>query len=42
MFEVLNDKNIDLYMMKAYENPHCVDMDEYYDDVKTFNISNDY
>tara|TARA_Y100000817_G_scaffold27226_1_gene19260 strand:+ start:274 stop:663 length:390 start_codon:yes stop_codon:yes gene_type:complete len=36
MFEVLNDKNIDLYMMKAYENPHCVDMDEYYDDVKTF------
>ena len=36
MFEDLNDKNIDLYMMKAYENPHCVDMDEYYDDVKTF------
>ena len=33
MFEDLTDKNIDLYMMKLYNNPQCVDLDEYYDDV---------
>ena len=36
MFEDLTDKNIDLYMMKMYDNPQCVDLNEYYDDVKTF------
>ena len=36
MFEDLTDKNIDLYMMKMYSNPQCADLDEYYDDVKTF------
>jgi hypothetical protein len=36
MFDDLTDKNIDLYMMKMYENPQCADLDEYNDDMKTF------
>ena len=34
MFDDLNDKNIDMFMVKSYDNPHCVDMNEYYDDIK--------
>jgi len=36
MFDDLTDKNIELYMMKMYENPQCADLDEYNDDMKTF------
>ena len=34
MFEDLTDKNIDMYLMKAYDNPHCLDIEEFYDDMK--------
>ena len=34
MFDDLTDKNIDLYMMKAYENPQCMDVEEFHDDMK--------
>jgi len=34
MFDDLTDKNIELYMMKYYENPHCLDLEEYNDDIK--------
>ena len=34
MFDNLDDDNIDMYMMRMYENSQCHDMDEYYDDVK--------
>ena len=34
MFEDLTDKNIDIYLMKAYDNPHCLDIEEFYDDMK--------
>jgi hypothetical protein len=30
----LNDKTIDLYMSKTYQNPQCLSIDEYYDDLK--------
>ena len=34
MFEDLTDKNIEMYMMSSYDNPQCMDLDEYYDDMK--------
>ena len=34
MFDDLTDKNIELYMMKYYENPQCLDLEEYNDDIK--------
>jgi len=34
MFDDLTDKNIDLYMMKHYDNPQCADLEEYNDDIK--------
>ena len=34
MFESLNDKNIDLYTAKMYENPQCISTEEFYDDMK--------
>ena len=34
MFELLNDKNIDLYTAKMYENPQCISTEEFYDDMK--------
>jgi len=34
MFDDLTDKNIDMYMMKYYDNPQCVDLEEYNDDIK--------
>ena len=33
-FEVLDEKNIDLYALKAYDNPQCTSMDEFEDDIK--------
>lgn len=30
----LNDKTIDLYMSKHYQNSQCLSIDEYHDDVK--------
>lgn len=32
-FDVLNDDNYVMYAMKHYDNPQCVDMDEFYDDL---------
>lgn len=34
MFDMLNDDNIELYMMKSHNNPQCMDMEEYSDDIK--------
>ena len=34
MLDDLTDKNIEMYMMKSYDNPQCMDLDEYYDDMK--------
>ena len=34
MFESLNEKNIDLYTAKMYENPQCISTEEFYDDMK--------
>ena len=33
-FEDLNEKNFLLYAMKEYNNPQCVDVDEFNDDLK--------
>ena len=34
MFDDLTDKKIDMYLMKPYDNPHCLDIEEFYDDMK--------
>ena len=34
MIENLTDKNISAYMIASYDNPQCVDLDEFEDDVK--------
>ena len=34
MIENLTDKNISAYMISSYDNPQCVDIDEFEDDVK--------
>ena len=34
LFGDFNEKNIDLYSIKKYDNPQCSSMEEYYDDVK--------
>ena len=34
MIENLTDKNISAYMISSYDNPHCVDIEEFEDDVK--------
>ena len=34
MFEILTDENVNLYQMKAYENPQCFSIDEFMDDMK--------
>ena len=33
-FDDLNEKNFLLYAMKEYNNPQCVDVDEFNDDIK--------
>lgn len=30
----LTDANFIMYAMKAYQNPHCLDIDEFHDDLK--------
>lgn len=30
----LNEKTIDSYMIMSYNNPQCVDLEEFYDDIK--------
>jgi hypothetical protein len=32
--EKLTEKNFLVYAMKAYQNPHCMDLDEFKDDIK--------
>ncbi len=32
-FDRLSDDNIMLYMMRSYENPHCKNIQEFWDDV---------
>lgn len=39
MFENLNEENILLYCIKAYDKPNCI-MSEFEDDVKRFNYLN--
>ena len=34
VFDDLNEKNFLLYAMKEYDNPQCVQVEEFYDDVK--------
>ena len=33
-FDDLNEKNFLLYAMKHYDNPQCVEVEEFYDDLK--------
>jgi hypothetical protein len=33
----LTEKNVIIYAMKYYDNPQCVDVDEFYDDLKRIN-----
>lgn len=32
-FEKLSEENVMLYMMKSYDNPHCNNIQEFWDDV---------
>jgi hypothetical protein len=34
MIEDLNDKNVVAYMIMSYDNPQCIDMEEFEDDMK--------
>ena len=34
IFDDLNEKNFLLYAMKEYDNPQCVQVEEFYDDLK--------
>lgn len=34
MFEVLTDKNVELYASKMYHNPQCTSVEEFEDDMK--------
>ena len=34
LFDDLNEKNFLLYAMKEYDNPQCVQVEEFYDDLK--------
>lgn len=34
--EELNSKNFTLYAFKNYDNPQCVDIDEFYEDLQRF------
>jgi hypothetical protein len=33
----LTEKNVIMYAMKHYDNPQCVELDEFYDDLKRIN-----
>jgi hypothetical protein len=34
MIENLNDKNVVAYMIMSYDNPQCIDLEEFQDDMK--------
>lgn len=34
--DILNEENFILYAAKHYDNPQCVDTNEFYDDIKRF------
>jgi len=34
MLEDLNDKNVIAYMIMSYDNPQCIDLEEFEDDIK--------
>jgi len=34
MIEELNDKNVIAYMIMSYDNPQCIDFEEFQDDMK--------
>lgn len=36
MFTVLHEENFILYAAKHYDNPQCLDVDEFYDDLSRF------
>ena len=36
MIQQLDDSNFMLYAAANYDNPHCYDTDEFYDDLKRF------
>jgi hypothetical protein len=36
LFEQLDEKNFLLYAAKHYQNPQCIDADEFYDDLNRF------
>lgn len=36
LFEELNDSNFNIFAAHNYNNPHCVDVEEFYDDLNRF------
>jgi len=36
LFDELDDKNFELYAIRSYYNPTCIDPDEFYEDLKRF------
>lgn len=36
LFDELNDDNFELFAIRNYYNPRCVDAEEFYDDLKRF------
>lgn len=36
LFEELSDENFELYATKNYNNPQCLDVEEFYDDLARF------
>ena len=36
LFDELNEKNFELYAIRNYYNPTCIDPDEFYEDLKRF------
>lgn len=34
LFDVLTEQNVDIFALKAYDNPQCSGVDEFYDDMK--------
>ena len=36
LFEELNEENFSLYAAKNYNNPQCLDIEEFYDDLSRF------
>ena len=36
LFDELDDKNFELYAIRSYYNPTCIDPEEFYEDLKRF------